>query len=434
MTPVSRSDTPDHPPLPALALVKTSRFTRIFARFLVAAFFLFIAGLAVLPWRQFISGHGRVIAFDPLDRRINVEAQVNGRLRALHVSEGQSVKKGQVIAEIQDNDPQLLENMQLQREAIRTRRELAKDRVEAIAAQIAQQELGKLQAIDGATQRLAAARFSAETAALQYKRIVSLAEKGLSSTRELELATLTRDNAAASLKAAEAALKGTANSFDATIASILAQKGSALSDVAGAEREIAAMEVQLNQLRRQTVEAPRDGIIHQVTATDGTYLRPGSPICVIIPETDSRFVEIWVDGNDAPLIKPRVVTDGKTEREGSPVRIAFSGWPAVQAIGWPNLAIGTFGGEVVFVDPTDNGKGKFRVVVAEKADVIERDGEIVKQGWPDRKVWLRQGVRANGWVLLNQVPLWKELWRQANGFPPVVDGFGGEKSEKKSGY
>lgn len=434
MTNVSQSGAPDHPPLPALALVKTSRFTRIFARFLVAAFFLFVVGLAVLPWRQFVSGAGRVIAFDPLDRRINVEAQVNGRLRALHVSEGQSVKKGQVLAEIQDNDPQLLENMQLQREAIKTRRELAKDRVEAIAAQIAQQELAKLQAIDAATQRVAAAKSTAETAGLQYKRIASLAAKGLSSTRDLELATLSRDNSDASLKAAQAALNGTSNSYDATIASILAQKGSAMSDVAGAEREIAAMEVQLNQLRRQTVEAPRAGIIHQITATDGTYLRPGSPICVIIPETDSRFVEIWVDGNDAPLIRPRVVTDGKTEKEGSPVRIAFSGWPAVQAIGWPNLAVGTFGGEVVFVDPTDNGKGKFRVVVAEKPDVVERDGKTVAQGWPDRKVWLKQGVRANGWVLLNQVPLWKELWRQANGFPPVVDSLAGDKGEKKAGY
>jgi hypothetical protein len=29
-------------------------------------------------------------------------------------------------------------------------------------------------------------------------------------------------------------------------------------------------------------------------------------------------------------------------------------------------------------------------------------------------------VRANGWILLSQVPLWKEIWRQINGFPPVI--------------
>jgi len=31
-------------------------------------------------------------------------------------------------------------------------------------------------------------------------------------------------------------------------------------------------------------------------------------------------------------------------------------------------------------------------------------------------------VRANGWVLLNQVTLGFELWRKLNGFPPSVAG------------
>jgi hypothetical protein len=104
------------------------------------------------------------------------------------------------------------------------------------------------------------------------------------------------------------------------------------------------------------------------------------------------------------------------------VRLAFEGWPAVQMIGWPQLAIGTFGGEVVFVDATDDGKGKFRVVVGPADDIVDRgDGKgPVTVGWPDKDRWLRQGARANAWVMLNEVPLWYELWRQINGFPPVV--------------
>ena len=39
--------------------------------------------------------------------------------------------------------------------------------------------------------------------------------------------------------------------------------------------------------------------------------------------------------------------------------------------------------------------------------------------WPQRR-YLRQGVQAKGWVLLEQVRLGFELWRQINGFPPVV--------------
>jgi hypothetical protein len=104
---------------------------------------------------------------------------------------------------------------------------------------------------------------------------------------------------------------------------------------------------------------------------------------------------------------------------GSPVRLQFEGWPAIQFVGWPSVAIGTFGGEVVFVDAAGDPSGKFRVVVAPSPDVVMRDGKPTQVEWPGNR-WLRQGVRANGWVLLQQVPLWKEIWRQLNGFPPVV--------------
>jgi hypothetical protein len=201
-----------------------------------------------------------------------------------------------------------------------------------------------------------------------------------------------------------------------------------LSEVATAERDLSAIDIQINQNLRQVVESPRDGIVLNVAATDGTYLRPGSLICVIIPETDSRFVEIMVDGNDMPLIQPR-----KDGQPGSPVRLAFEGWPAVQMIGWPQLAIGTFGGEVVFVDATDDGSGKFRVVVGPADDIVDRgDGKgPVTVGWPDKDRWLRQGARANGWVMLNQVPLWFELWRQINGFPPIVSNKDGKLDPTK---
>ncbi|MCP5557254.1 MAG: biotin/lipoyl-binding protein [Verrucomicrobiaceae bacterium] len=407
------------PPLPALALAGSAKFTRIFSLLLVMGFVVFVVGILWLPWRQFVAGAGRVIAFNPLDRRINIEAQVSGRVKHLHVVEGQRVKQGDLIAEIQDNDPNLLNNLKAQREAIESRRDFAQGRVESLTAQITQQELAKNQAIDGAEQRVAAAKIAAETSLLNYNRTKELFEKQLESQRSMELATLSRDSTAAELKSAIAALKRTSNDFDASIASTHASKGSALSDVAGAERDLSVIDVQINQNLRQIVEAPRDGIILQVAVTDGTYLRPGSLICVVIPETESRFVEVWIDGNDMPLIHSR-----SEDQPGSPVRIAFEGWPALQAVGWPNLAIGTFGGEVVFVDATDDGKGRFRVVVAPLDDTVNRgDGKgAVSVGWPDKERWLRQGVRANAWIMLNEVPLWYEVWRQINGFPPDVSG------------
>ncbi len=61
---------------------------------------------------------------------------------------------------------------------------------------------------------------------------------------------------------------------------------------------------------------------------------------MIIPETETRFVEAWVDGNDLPLIKAAPEKDGQVS-PGSPVRLTFEGWPAIQTAGWPQLAINT---------------------------------------------------------------------------------------------
>jgi adhesin transport system membrane fusion protein len=418
---LSPGSIPPPPTLPALSLAGSARLTRFFSWILALGFLVLVLGIAFLPWRQFVSGTGRVIAFNPLDRRINIEAQVSGRVKHLHVAEGQRVKKGQLLVEIQDNDPNLLNNLRAQREAIESRRDFASSRVESLIAQITQQELAKTQALDGAGQRVAAAKIAAETALLNFNRTESLFGKGLASKRDHELAILQRRSTEADLKSAEAALKRTSNDFDAITASIHAQKGSALGDVATAERDLSVIDVQINQSSRQEVESPRDGIVLQIAATDGTYLRPGSLICVVIPETESRFVEVWLDGNDVPLLHVRREENGVVS-PGSPVRIAFEGWPAIQAIGWPQLAVGTFPGEVIFVDATDDGKGKFRVVVGPASDLSASDSLADRHEWPSKDRWLRQGARANAWVLLEEVPLWFELWRQVNGFPPLTAG------------
>ena len=139
-------------------------------------------------------------------------------------------------------------------------------------------------------------------------------------------------------------------------------------------------------------------------------VKPGDPLLTLVPDTADRAAELWVDGNDAPLVTP-----------GRHVRLQFEGWPAVQFGGWPSVAVGSFGGTVARVDATDDGKGNFRILV-----VPDKDDEP----WPSGR-FLRQGVQAHGWVLLDRVSLGFEVWRQLNGFPPVVDVKAGDK--KKSG-
>jgi hypothetical protein len=60
---------------------------------------------------------------------------------------------------------------------------------------------------------------------------------------------------------------------------------------------------------------------------------------------------------------------------------------------------------VKVIDRIDT-KGKYRIlVVPDPAD----------EPWPEQ---VRVGSGAYGWALLKDVPIWYEMWRQLNGFPP----------------
>ncbi|AMV25267.1 hypothetical protein VT84_12780 [Gemmata sp. SH-PL17] len=107
--------------------------------------------------------------------------------------------------------------------------------------------------------------------------------------------------------------------------------------------------------------------------------------------------ELLIDGNDLPLV-----------RAGDRVLLQFEGWAAVQFAAYPEAAAGTFEGRVYLVDPTSDGQGRFRVLVEPAPGAA----------WPDEAL-LRQGVRAQGWVVLKDVRLGYEVWRLLNGFPPA---------------
>ena len=407
---VDRSRDLAPPPLPALVLAGSARRTRLLSRVLAIVSAVVMLGVFVVPWQQSVRGTGRVIAFNPLDRRVDIEAPVEGRVLRLHVAENQSVREGDLVAEIRDNDPNLLANLRLQHDAAIARRAAAEQRIVDLREQIANQELARPEAIDAAAARVQTEQLVLETNEINERRMAQLLESGDISRRDWELAKLAVDSSRAALGAAEAVLERTARDYDASIAATRAKVREAESDQASAARDVASVDSRIASSEQQIVRAPRDGIVLSISVTEGAYLKPGSPICVIIPDTEARFGEAWIDGRDMPLVRARETAPDGTSTPGSLVRLQFEGWPAIQSVGWPSVAVGTFGGEVIAVDAADDGKGRFRIVVA--ADAAD-------DPWPGPR-FLRQGVRAKSWVLLRTVPLWQEIWRQLNGFPPIV--------------
>jgi hypothetical protein len=87
------------------------------------------------------------------------------------------------------------------------------------------------------------------------------------------------------------------------------------------------------------------------------------------------------------------------------------------------VAVGTFPGKVLWVDPASNERGEFRVMISAP------EGE----SWPDVS-YLRQGVRSLAWISIKTVALGYELWRQFNAFPiapeTIAGGSGSAKKEK----
>jgi multidrug efflux pump subunit AcrA (membrane-fusion protein) len=421
-----------------LRLVPTPSGARTLARLLAGLFVATVLALAFAPWQQSADGSGRVIAYAPLDRQQIVEAPIDGRIVTWHVREGTHVSKGDPIVDISDNDPEILTRLREEREATIARIETARERVKTNQSRVASLENSRDAAlrsagsrIEMAKQRFEAARrateaskAASETARMQVDRIRALTEQGLRSKRDLELAELdlvktqtdydralaAQESANAEVLAMEADRLKIGADMAAAIDSARASAASALGDVASGSAELARIEVRLARQRSQEVVAPRDGVILRLIANQGTEMvKPGDALAILVPDTEARAVELWVDGNDVPLIS-----------EGRHVRLQFEGWPAVQFTGWPSVAVGTFGGKVALVDATDNGKGKFRVLVVP-------DGN---EPWPSG-AYLRQGTQANGWVLLNRVSLGYELWRRFNGFPPVVSQQEPRPQEKK---
>lgn len=433
---------------PSLFSSRSPRAARVIARLLGVALGLTILALVFAPWQQSVSGEGRVIAYAPLERQQTVEAPIEGRVSAWYVQEGDRVRAGDIIAELSDNDPDILARIERGRNAALTQVTAAEGAVEVANAKIAALELAReakgLSAelrvdmsrnrFDGAERAVDAAAAAERTAKLNLERQRALFDEGLASKRQLELAemqfeTKQADHARASASLLAAKREVGALGADrqqlgadasASVEGARASLRKAESELAKATAEVQKIDSRLARQQRMSIAAPRDGTILKIIAKqDAQMLKPGDPVAVFVPDSTASAVELWMDGKDGPLVTP-----------GRHVRLQFEGWPAVQFVGWPSAAVGTFPGVVKFVDATADEYGRFRVVVSPAGGDDEP--------WPDRH-WLRQGVRANGWILLDRVSLGFELWRQFNGFPPVVSpsvaagSKRGEMSSKKKG-
>jgi multidrug resistance efflux pump len=424
--------------LPALNLVQSSVWAKRVAKTLWWTMMATIVALLYLPWQQTSRTSGRVVAFVPQQRQQTITAQVEGVVGRIGpgLVEGSLVKAGDFIMSIEPLAAGLKDQLDLQKKQLEFKLEFAKKGITAFEGQKQAYESARDFAVEaadqqvlGAKNKLAAKELEVEAyaakerqAKLDLDRQTKLVNEGIRADRDFEKIRAEHESALALLNAIKKDVDAAGNEvtskekereqkrLEATTkvdyAEATLQK--ARGDAATIEKELSEIKVKLEELDRMSVTAPQDGTIFRLPVFEqGQQIKKGDELFTIVPDTTDHAVELYMSGNDLPLVQV-----------GAEVRLQFEGWPAVQFVGWPSIAIGSFGGVVAAIDATDNGEGKFRVLV--------RPTE--QEPWPPG-VYLRQGVRANGWVMLGQVPLWFELWRQLNGFPPSISE--GESKEEK---
>ena len=394
---------------------------------------MFIAGFIVLlmPWTQSISSNGKVSTLNPENRPQTITSRIAGRVEKWFIREGDFVHKNDTIAfisEIKDEyvDPQLITRSESIIKAKETTIKSYEDKINAVDSQIDALNKSLLLKMAQGRNKIIQAKIKITTDSIeaitstsnfkvaeeQLKRYEELMSKGVISKTELENRRVKVQDALAKkasaynkfistkneLLNAEIELNSIQQDYQEKLMKTESDKFSALSLLYEGEGSLTKLQNQLaNYSMRQGfyyVLAPQDGYIAKTNVQGiGEIVKEGAALCNIVPKQDEQAVELYIDPVDLPLIQ-----------KGQKVQLQFDGWPAFVFSGWPGISYGTYTAEIVAYDKVLSDNGKFRILA-------KNTGEK----WPEA---IQIGGGVKGFALLKNVPLFYELWRTVNGFPP----------------
>jgi multidrug efflux pump subunit AcrA (membrane-fusion protein) len=410
----------------------------------------YFLGLAVLlliflflPWTQNIKTTGNITTLTQEQRPQKINSPIPGKIKKWYVKEGDFVKKGDtilILSEIKEDylDPNLISRTQSQVDAKKGSITFYKDKISATESQIINLETSKKLKIQQLNNKLNQlnSKLIGENAELtanenelkllksQFDRQQKMFEEGLVSQTQLQQRSITYQNAISKKIITENKIQQTKQEllntkieqtsadqdYSEKINKANGDKFQNLSSIATTSGEVAKLE---NQVTNYTIRngmycvtAPQDGQIVQANKSGiGEILKESETITVIVPNRIDYAVEMFISPMDLPLINI-----------GQRVQFTFDGFPTIVFSGWPDSSYGTFAGKIVSFENTIGENGKYRILVSE-TDSIKK--------WPSQ---LKIGTGAQGIVLLKNVSIWYELWRNINGFP--ADFYKQEKSKK----
>ncbi|WP_439480365.1 HlyD family secretion protein [Chryseobacterium aquaticum] len=409
--------------------------------------FIFLGGIIVLflPWTQNIKVQGNVSTLYQEQRPQQLNSPIPGRIIKWYVKNGDYVKKGDTLlqlSEVKEDylDPLLVKRTEQQVEAKKGVRDYYEAKVGTTNSQLQalnsarDLKLSQLKVkisqlnnkLAGEEAELEAAKNELRMTSDQYERQKKMYDEGLVSLTQFQQRSVSYQNALAKKTATENKLaqtrqeivnvsieqNATIQDYNEKLSKTEGDRFQSMGQIEGSDGDIAKLENQVANYRARQglyfVIASQDGQVVQINkAGIGEILKDGESIATIVPDKVDYAVEIYIKPVDLPLVK-----------EGQRVMCIFDGFPAIVFSGWPNSSYGTFAGKVIAIENNISANGMF------KALVIQDKNE--KQ-WPPK---IKMGTGVQGIAILNDVPIWYELWRNINGFPPDYYEVKTEKSAK----
>lgn len=426
-------------------IFKTHHY-KVFNRFLIV---FFIIGFIILflPWTQNVNGNGFVTTLTPGQRPQTIQSQIPGRIEQWFVKEGDYVTKGDTILFISEikteyQDPRLVERTNEQRDAKSRSVVSYQNKIITLGSQASalnnEKELKLSQAKNKLKQSqlkvksdridFEAAKINLSIAERQFTRTQILQNEGLKALTDVEQKRLKLQETQAKLISQENKLLASQNNVlnaSLEISRVSAEYAEKIaksrSDLFSAESNKFEAEAQVSKLENQSsnykirnslyyITAPQNGFINKaIKGGIGETFKEGEKLLGIMPANYDLAVETYVNPIDLPLI-----------HVGENIRVQFDGWPAIFFSGWPNASFGTYAGKVVAIETFISDNGKFRILIAPAEN---------ENKWPEN---VRVGSGAYTIALLEDVPIWYELWRQVNGFPPNYYSPKGKEKKSKS--
>ena len=432
ISPISVNGEIDQSKYKAYEKLKTRTHAKYLIKIFLSLFIVFILGM-FLPWTQNIRSNGTVTTLNPYDKPQNIQPLIGGRIERWYVKEGDVVSIGDTVAILTESkeeylDPNLLENTKEQQDAKLRSADAYIEKVKFLKEQLV--SLKELQdsklkqltiknqqldiEINSIEQDLVAAETYSENAKNQLTRMEEMFGKGIKSLTDLETKRLSNREAEAKLLSVQNKLNKlrndklniqqdrllTTSDYQQKVSKLESEIQTADSyrfSLLGESNKLGSKFNQIEQRQHAyAITSPVSGRITKILKTGiGEFVKAQDDLATIVPTTYQRAVELYIEPVDMPLIKV-----------GKEVRLQFDGWPAIIFSGWPDNSFGTYDGEVFAIDYDISDNGKYRILVIE---------DNQQKNWPEL---IRIGAGARGLLLLNDVRVYYEIWRQLNGFPP----------------